>query len=439
MTSSRNDNAVRTLIVTADDYGLSVHNTDTIIEAVRLGAVTRVSALANGSALEYGLDRLASEAPTTELSVHVNLTEGLAIAPLDVVRPLTDAHGVFRYSVGTLWLRYLFAGTRMRARLQDAVRHEITAQFERIRSIAATHGLAIAAADGHQHVHMIPFIFDALIEQHTPYVRITSEPWYLVPGSLATSLGARIVPRIVLELFARRNRARAVARNIVTPDAFLSFIFSGRMTYESIAEGLCVAVSHCRIVEIGMHPGTALRDELEGLRHTNTEWHYSLWRARELELLISPRFAHQSEMFRSGSLSPRCFSTRLARIVRYIISGGTAASVNLLLLYLFATVIGVWYASAAALAYTLSIGVSFSLQKFWTFGDEGTNNLVQQLGLYTLVQLTNLAVYTSGVYVLVTYFYLWYLVAAFIMLILLACSSFFIFRKLLVSNTSQEV
>lgn len=426
------------LVVTADDYGLTTHNTDTIIESARTGAVTRVSALANGFALEYGLRRLAGEPRTIELSVHVNLTEGSAVAPLNVVRPLTDARGVFRYSVGTLWLRYLFAGPQTRSALRQAVRHEIAAQFERVRSVAASHGLAIAAADGHQHVHMIPFVFDALLEQQTPYIRITSEPWYPVPGALMASCGARTLPRIILAILARGHRARATARNIATPDTFLGFIFSGRLTYDAIAAGLHAVTDHARTVEIGIHPGTAFRNELDNFAHANREWHYSPWRTRERELLTSPLFAHLCEAFRSNSLAFHQFSAQAARVMRFGISGGISAATNLFLLYMLTT-IGIWYVTSAALAYALSIGVSFLLQKFWTFNQTGTDNVVRQLGLYTLVQLANVLAYTAGVYALVAYAGLWYLAAAFVMLVVLAFSSFFIFKKLLVSNAPQEV
>ena len=50
------------LTVTADDIGLTRANTDTILETVTRGPVTRVSILANGEALTYAAERCAATA-----------------------------------------------------------------------------------------------------------------------------------------------------------------------------------------------------------------------------------------------------------------------------------------------------------------------------------------------------------------------------------------
>src|SRR3990167_3912629 len=75
-------------------------------------------------------------------------------------------------------------------------------------------------------------------------------------------------------------------------------------------------------------------------------------------------------------------------LVRYVISGGVSALVDLSLLYLFN--LYTHYLIAAAFAFALAFSVSFTLQKFWTFKDLSTDGIHKQ----TVISLgTSLFVY----------------------------------------------
>jgi len=58
-----------------------------------------------------------------------------------------------------------------------------------------------------------------------------------------------------------------------------------------------------------------------------------------------------------------------ARVFRFLLSGGTALLTDLILLYLFTDLFGIWYVASAVAAFILAFMVSFLLHKFWTFGD----------------------------------------------------------------------
>jgi len=122
---------------------------------------------------------------------------------------------------------------------------------------------------------------------------------------------------------------------------------------------------------------------------------------------------------------------RHQKIVKYIISGGTAAVVNFSLLYIFADILGFWYLSSSMVAFILSIGVSFSLQKLWTFQDARTDGLSKQATLFFFIQIVNLGLNTLIVYTLVEFAGLWHMVAQIIAGATLAVSSFIIFSKFL--------
>jgi len=122
------------------------------------------------------------------------------------------------------------------------------------------------------------------------------------------------------------------------------------------------------------------------------------------------------------------------KIVRYLISGGTAAAVDLFLLYFFTSVVGIWYLFSAVIAFLLAFGVSFYLQKFWTFADHSTDRLPSQATSYFIVASINLGLNTLLMYFLVDVIFLPYLLAQVIAAGLIACESFFIYQRYIFTN-----
>src|SRR5690348_4837949 len=88
-------------------------------------------------------------------------------------------------------------------------------------------------------------------------------------------------------------------------------------------------------------------------------------------------------------------------LVRYIISGGTSAVVNLSLFALFFFVLHVHYIISNVIAFCLAFFVSLGLQKFWTFKDHSTDNIHVQTFLYLLNSLFGLLINTSILYICV--------------------------------------
>lgn len=125
---------------------------------------------------------------------------------------------------------------------------------------------------------------------------------------------------------------------------------------------------------------------------------------------------------------------RMAKIVRYIFSGGLAALTDLVALYVFKDVIGIWYLTSAVLAFLIAFVVSFSLQKFFTFQDHSMEGLHGQAATYFVVSGLNLLLNTFFMYVLVDRFGMHYMFAQILTSLVLAMESFvvygmFIFKK----------
>ncbi|MFA6502887.1 MAG: GtrA family protein [Candidatus Paceibacterota bacterium] len=124
-----------------------------------------------------------------------------------------------------------------------------------------------------------------------------------------------------------------------------------------------------------------------------------------------------------------------AKILRFLISGGTSTSIDLMLLYVFTDIFGIWYLTSAIVAFIIAFFISFSLQKFWTFRDHSREGMSAQVGLYFVVAGCNLALNTLLVYLFVDYLSFHYLLAQIVASVLIACESFFIYQKFVFRRT----
>lgn len=110
------------------------------------------------------------------------------------------------------------------------------------------------------------------------------------------------------------------------------------------------------------------------------------------------------------------------QLIRYGISGVTGICINILTLYILTDIVGLWYLMSAVLAFCVTLIVTFSLQKYWTFKDRD-NAFVTQGARYALVALSSLIAGTVLLYVAVDIFGFWYLGSqAVIMFTLAGCT-----------------
>ena len=131
------------------------------------------------------------------------------------------------------------------------------------------------------------------------------------------------------------------------------------------------------------------------------------------------------------------FLLKYKQIIKYLITGGTAASADLVLLYILTDILGVWYLISASLAFAIAFFVSFFLQKFWTFRDGDKEIMYQQMGVYLAVALSNLALNAALMYALVDGFKVWYMLAQIMASGLIACESYFIYKLLIFNKNSK--
>lgn len=134
-----------TLVVTADDLGMSPGVTRGILESHRDGIVRSASLLVTFPAAEEAAT-LALAERDLEIGLHIDLVGGAPVSDPAAVPSLVDEQGRFR-ALGEFTGRLLTG--RVRA---DDIAREVRAQVERARSW----GVPALAWDSHRHVHLMP-------------------------------------------------------------------------------------------------------------------------------------------------------------------------------------------------------------------------------------------------------------------------------------------
>lgn len=280
-----------TITIAADDFGLTRSITDTILQTVDAGPVTHVSVIPNGEAVEYAIEEYKKRSERLTLAAHLNLTEDRALSDKKDIPLLVDGAGNFKYGIAGLWAAYLTAGGRTQSHIREQIRKEITAQITRIREASGVKGIAV---NGHQHVHLIPFVFDELLTlPDLLEVRTIREPfqWTWSPTYMFA--------HFVLALLSNRAAPLLRRHGIRTNESFIGFMHSGHMT-EQLSRSVLRRTTGS--VEALFHPGSACKGELTSWQGNRVDigWHYSPWRAREREMLLRPDFLTNLEKVLRG-------------------------------------------------------------------------------------------------------------------------------------------
>ncbi len=126
------------------------------------------------------------------------------------------------------------------------------------------------------------------------------------------------------------------------------------------------------------------------------------------------------------------------RILRFVISGGTATVVNLGVLFSLTHLFSIWYVFSSAIAFLVAFFVSFTMQKFWTFEDSSREHLQSQAVIYLIIILVGLAVNTSLIYFFVEYGNLHYLAAQLVSGIFIAVMNYFSYKHLVFRDRGEQ-
>lgn len=253
-----------TVYLHADDLGLTRGMNRHILECHDRGALHSASIIANGYAVEEALEAWENRG-RFPLSVHLNFIEGTALAP-EAIPFLVDKTGRFHRSYMELYRLSNRSCGLERGSVVEAIKTEMLAQVQRIyRHMPAGTPLRI---DSHQHVHMLPLFFEALmlLHQELPiaYLRIPRERYFIgAPPLLQKTLGPNLLKVKFLNHLCQLNAGKLHA-DIRTNDFFIGVLFTGRMTpaaAQACWKRIAPSVKPGSVIEILYHPGQADAEE----------------------------------------------------------------------------------------------------------------------------------------------------------------------------------
>ena len=250
------------LIVTADDIGLHPAMTAGALRAHREGIVTSCSVVANGAALEDAVARLR-DAPALSVGIHLTLVGEPPVGDRADIGSLVDSSGRLHASFLRFVPQYLAGAIRL-----SEVEREMRAQIE---TLLAT-GLSLQHANGHQHLHLLPRIFELVValcrEYRIGYVRTVSEKFQM------SLRGASIA---VLSSMGRRDRRNAAP--LRTNDRTIGVTEAGHLDGARLIELIDDVAG---VTELVCHPAWWG----DGEESPPYEWNYR-WR-EETEALCNP-------------------------------------------------------------------------------------------------------------------------------------------------------
>jgi hopanoid biosynthesis associated protein HpnK len=257
-----------TLVANADDFGLSSGINRGIESAYLEGILRSASLMPNGVAFADAV-KIARENPGLGVGVHVSLVGEHCVAPAGQLRGLAAEDGSLPRSYGVFIKAFLLRRFGI-----AEVRAEIEAQVTRV--LAA--GITPTHIDFHQHLHMLPRIFEIVIavaqEMGIKTVRIPLDK------SARSSFPARRAQIRILSLLCKHNVKMLASTGIRFANHFHGLGNSGHMN-----EARLLAMLDCLkpgVNEIMMHPG--LGDSETAARY---DWDYR-W-DDEYAALIAPR------------------------------------------------------------------------------------------------------------------------------------------------------
>lgn len=251
---------MRSIVLIADDFGLNEAVDAGILRQAEAGRLSGISCLTQPARWLRAAPQLL---PLTgvQTGLHLNFSQSLGegwFAPLPALIVRAYAHALpmakIRQSLAEQWARF----TEALGRAPDFV-------------------------DGHQHVHQLPGIREALLEL---LAREGATPWLRVTDPLIAP-GGGLKSQLIRRLGAGALRRLAVARGLRLPSAFAGvYDFSGTPdSYEQrfarwLAEVPSDPAGHTVVM---CHPGMAARPSPEDP--------IAAARPHELAFFLSPRFA----------------------------------------------------------------------------------------------------------------------------------------------------
>lgn len=287
----------------ADDYILTKNSDTDILNLCKNKQVHSISLMVNMNRFQEAVVQLKEVQKDLEtrikLSIHVNFMEGRSCAPKEEIPNLVDENGFFTVTWGKL-LKWSYTPGK-RKLIKEELKKEILAQTHKTLESGLL-GDQKLRFDSHQHPHMIPIVWEALLEAvdilqsegyETEFIRNSRDilgPYLKYPKLYSSYSPINLVKCFILNFFSGRVSRDLKARSL--PQSLVcGVLFSDYMDYERLKQILPSYIESAQkqgaILEVLFHPGKSLPEELteEFPKEGFKEFHLSSHRDVERESL----------------------------------------------------------------------------------------------------------------------------------------------------------
>lgn len=252
-----NINNKKYLILNSDDLGTQYSGNAGIYDAATKGFLTSVSVRANGVAFKEACREILPACPELGVGVHICLNEGKCAAPQHLVPALAAEDGTYRCEGGIGFAKIAF---NLSSAFHEQVRADIRAQIEAVLKETKR---KIDHIDGHQHIHMIPWIFKITAglarEYNIPYIRLSKEPF--IPAALQYHKPhlINIAHYVNIQRYCIAAGAYLKQTGLLSNNTFFGLLHTSAMT-EDVTSALLADNPRRGITEVLCHPARQVEE-----------------------------------------------------------------------------------------------------------------------------------------------------------------------------------
>ena len=258
-------------IFNVDDYGFFKEQSKRILSCIENGVVNAVSIMPNSPNLKDCMEMMLANPYTneTKITIHLNMLEGRCLSdPSDIPNLIGDDR-----ILNSSFKKLLIASYNpfVRNEYRKELFSEIDAQIKAgLPYSNLENGLRI---DSHSHFHMIPVMFDALMDvikannYKIEYIRMPREDVSIYREANQHPRFINQIKVLVLNTLYRRNyrKYKSIIDSFSEHALYLGVMQSGNMFYKNVSALLPIALRKAKEAncgfEMAFHTGRCLEED----------------------------------------------------------------------------------------------------------------------------------------------------------------------------------
>ena len=277
------------IYINADDFGLSNGINKGIVDCINKGCLNSVSIIPNGKCTSEGIKRLNFK-KLKKISIHLNLNEFSPISNIKKIKKITYNNKLFISPLKLLLINFFVFGSK-KNEYKKQIEYELDSQIKSVIFKITKKNITIGL-DSHNHIHLIPFIFDIVCKLSKKYkigyIRLPREKSIIRQFNLKYSIefARNIVKVLAINFFC--TIALFKKKKKILNENFHGSLYSGNFSLKKLEKVLMIAIKNKGTTEIISHPGYIFKkDKKLWVSKKNIQNYYSNKREVEANALQS--------------------------------------------------------------------------------------------------------------------------------------------------------